>query len=226
LLMFEPMSTNFPDNLFAACVLAIVAALASGRSHWFAALGVGAQALRWPGAVVSTILALCWWQATRASQKRGLALLWGGVLIGIIGAGIAILTGDADDLLFIMYFETFPEHWHGNYDFGDLVSRIPGFFGLWIQYTGGGLVLAAAMWFSRPSEARSRLRYVLGSIGVYSLFLCTIDHHPTHYFLPLIACTGVAVIAASACLSVRALRTALPTACLIGLWIFLWGGQV
>ena len=67
---------------------------------------------------------------------------------------------------------------------------------------------------------------MLGAIVIYSLFLCTIDHHPTHYFLPLVACTGVAVVAASATTTRPALRTAFPTLCLLGLWIFLRNGQV
>ena len=38
-----------------------------------------------------------------------------------------MLSGDAEDLLFILYFETFPEHWHGNYNPLDLLGRLPSF---------------------------------------------------------------------------------------------------
>jgi hypothetical protein len=62
--------------------------------------------------------------------------------------------------------------------------------------------------------------------GCYSLMLCTIDHHVTHYFLPLVGATGVAVWVASATVSNRWLRTGLPLLCLAGLAHFLWTGQV
>ena len=74
--------------------------------------------------------------------------------------------------------------------------------------------------------ARSAARWLLGSAGLYSVLLATIDHHPTHYFLPLVAVTGVAVVAASDALAKRWMRVALPAAVLVGVCVFLNGGDV
>ncbi len=226
LLMIEPASTNFPDSLYAAAVLAVALALTSKRTGWLVATGIAAGLLRWPGVVLTTIVVLCWYRTQGGRPWRLLGRLWAVVAIGILLAAIGVWVGELEDLLFILYFETFPEHWHGNYDIAQLASRIPGFYGLWAMYTGGGLILAALGWFGADGQARRGLRFVLGAIVIYSLFLCTIDHHPTHYFLPLVACTGVAVVAASATTTRPALRTAFPTLCLLGLWIFLRNGQV
>ena len=40
-------------------------------------------------------------------------------------AGVAMLTGDAEDLLFILYFETFPEQLARQFNPLDLLSRVP-----------------------------------------------------------------------------------------------------
>ena len=64
------------------------------------------------------------------------------------------------------------------------------------------------------------------SIGLYSLMLATIDHHPTHYFLPLLAVTGVAVGCASSALQPNHLKTLFPLVCLVGLGLFLYSGDV
>ena len=37
--------------------------------------------------------------------------MWVGV--GAVIAAIGVFAGVLEDLLFILYFETFPEHWHG-----------------------------------------------------------------------------------------------------------------
>ena len=226
LLMIEPASTNFPDSLYAAAVLAVALALASGRTGWVLGAGIATGLLRWPGVLVATVLIIAWHRTAGTQPWRQLGKLWGVVAVFAVLAAIGVLMGELDDFLFILYFETFPEHWHGNYDPLALLSRIPDFFGLWTIYTGGGLVLAAAAWFARDSPARRGLRFILGSILIYSAVLCTVDHHPTHYFLPLVAGTGVAVVAGSASLQNRVLRIAFPTLCLAGLWIFLRIGQV
>ena len=130
------------------------------------------------------------------------------------------------DLSFILYFETFPEHWHDDYRTEALLPRIPEFYGHWIMYTGAGLLIACLCLFGSTSRARSGLRSLLLGAGVYSMILCTIDHHPTHYFLPLVALTGPAVVAASATGGLNRTRHLISTACLMGLLIFLWTGQV
>ena len=56
--------------------------------------------------------------------------------------------------------------------------------------------------------------------------LATIDHHPTHYFLPLVAVTGVATATASASVRSRRLQWALPAMVLAGVLLFLTTGDV
>ncbi len=226
LLMLEPASFNFPDSLYAAALIGVAAAIASGRGGWIVGLGIGAGLLRWPGVVVTSLLLLAWWAARGERPWAHLGRLWGWVLLGAVLALVGVLTGDLEDLLFILYFETFPEHWHGEYALGELFSRVPGFYRLWLVYTGGGLLLAVLGALGKASTARQGTRFLLLGFGAYSLLLCTIDHHVTHYFLPLVGATGVAVLTASAALSSRWLRIAFPILCLAGLWIFLWNGQV
>jgi len=226
LLMLEPASFNFPDSLYAAALLAVAAAIAGRRAGWIAGLGIAAGLLRWPGVVVSTLLLLSWWRATGERPWAHIRRLWGLVLVGGVAAVMGVMLGEFEDLWFILYFETFPEHWHGNYNPIELLNRAPGFYLLWLKYTGGGLALAALGCLGREGTARQGARFLLGGLLAYSLMLCTIDHHVTHYFLPLVAGTGAALIAASAALPTRAMRTVFPILCLLGLWIFLWNGQV
>jgi hypothetical protein len=227
LLMFEPGSYNFPDSLFAAAIVAVSTAIAERRAGWIAGLGIAAGLSRWPGVFLSTLLLLAHWRAFGALQSKALKRLWTWVFVGAVLAAIGAAAGVLDDLLFILYFETFPEHWHGEYAATRLTPRIPGFFALWAAYTGGGLLLAAATALRAvPSPSRSGLRWLIGSIGGYSLLLCTIDHHPTHYFLPLVAVTGVAVVCASDAVQHSVTRMAIPLLCLIGVFIFLWRGDV
>ena len=244
LLMLEPMSANFPDSLYAASILGVATALASGRPGWFAFLGVWAQALRWPGGIFATILALTWWLMHRQPMKRSLQYLWSGILAGgVIILSLAwharkcmdgeIQTGcmpadvpDLADLSFILYFETFPEHWHGEYDPAVLLSRLPEFYTKWVVYTGAGILLALPFLMGTSSKTRNGLRGLLLGTVIYSLFLCTIDHHPTHYFLPLVALTGPIVVTAAALGRANLTRNLLSTGCLLGLLIFLWTGQV
>ena len=101
---------------------------------------------------------------------------------GILVTALAMLTGDAEDLLFILYFETFPEHWHGNFNFLDLISRIPSFYGHWALYTGGGLLLALPFLWGTRTPARTNLQWIMGCALGYSSLLATIDHHPSHYY--------------------------------------------
>jgi len=227
LLMLEPGSQNFPDSLYAAALIAVAAAIAEGRTGWIVGLGIAAGLLRWPGVIVSTIFVVLWWKSTGHRQAKVLAKLWVGVGIGAFIAAIGVATGVLQDLLFILYFETFPEHWHGEYSPTRLLPRVPGFYALWAAYTGGGLILATgAAFLTTASPARRNLRWLLSAIGLYSLMLATIDHHPTHYFLPLIAMTGVALACGAAATKNVILRRGLPVACLAGLAIFLSTGDV
>ena len=226
LLMIEPGSTNFPDSLYAAALLSVAGALAGGRTWAFAALGMIAGMLRWPGVITATIMAGVWWWIQGESTARRIGMLWGFVAAGAVVTGIAIISGDAVDLAFILYFETFPEHWHGNYAIGDLLSRVPGFYGTWVQYTGGALLFALPMAVGASTPERRALRFLLLSIGLYSLFLCTIDHDPTHYYLPLVGFTGPILAMAAATLRRPQVRSGLVIVWLLGLLYFLWVGQV
>jgi hypothetical protein len=226
LLMLEPASANFPDSLYAAAVLGVAAAVAAGRDRALGGMGVWAQALRWPGAVLSSLLALSFAVFARARPWRGLGLLWAGVALGGLVALAAAATGHAEDLLFILYFETFPEHWHGEYAPPTLLGRVPGFYLNWLTYTGGGLLVAVAGAIGARNPPRLALRALLAAALAYSALLCTIDHHPTHYFLPLVGLTGPMVVAAAAATRPRLLRSALPVLVLAGLWAFLWRNQV
>ncbi len=226
LLMLEPASHNFPDSLYAAAVVTLVAVWSTGRPAQFGLAGAVTQALRWPGTVVSLLVlgAGAFW--THDDIRRHVAWLLGLVALGGLVAGLAIFTGDAEDLGFILYFETFPEHWHGDYNAPSLLPRIPEFYALWTAYTGGGLLLAVLSAFGPKNPARTGLRVVLTVAVAYSLFLCTIDHHPTHYFLPLVALTGPAIVAAAASHRPRWLQQVLVALFALGLMWFLSGNRV
>ena len=226
LLMLEPASTNFPDSLYAAAILGVAMALAAGRARAFAAMGIWSQALRWPGAIVASLLAIAFATLSRARPWRGLGILWAGVALGGAVAAVAAATGHADDLLFILYFETFPEHWHGEADAAALLGRVPRFYGTWALYTGGGLVAAVALALGRHNPPRAGARALIASALAYSVFLATIDHDPTHYYLPLIALTGPAVVVGSAATHQRTVRIAVPIVIFVGLLAFLWKSQV
>ena len=226
LLMFEPASVNFPDSLYAAAVLATAAAVVERRPGWFGGLGAATQALRWPGTVVALLLlGVLSWSERENPLPYALRLL-GLIALGGAAALAAALTGQADDLLFILYFETFPEHWHDDYAAGSLLPRIPGFYGRWLAYTGGGLALAAgALLLARPGPERRAGRGLLAAALAYSALLCTIDHHPTHYFLPLVALTGPLLIAGAGATR-RAVGEVLGALTLVGVAVFLSGGRV
>ncbi len=227
LLMVEPGSFNFPDSLFAAAMLSVAAAVAERRTGWIAALAIAAGLSRWPGVIVATIFLLVHGRVLGRTQWLALKRTWQWVVIGAVVAAVGVLSGVLEDLLFILYFETFPEHWHGEYGATRLIPRVPGFYALWTVYTGGGLLLASlAAAFSTPSQSRAGLRWLLLSTGLYSVMLATIDHHPTHYFLPLVGLTGVGVVVAADTVRSRWLRLLIPVLTLTGVVGFLLGGDV
>ena len=75
LLMFEPASFNFPDSLYAAALIAVAGAIATGRTGWIVALGIAAGLLRWPGVVVTSLLLLAWWVSQGERPWRHLGRL-------------------------------------------------------------------------------------------------------------------------------------------------------
>lgn len=227
LLMFEPGSQNFPDSLFAAAILGVWTSIFQGSSKRFGWLGFLSQALRWPGAILSTLFLLSQYafktERDAENLKGSMLILWGSIGMGILIAGLAMLTGDAEDLLFILYFETFPEHWHGNFNPFELLKRIPQFFKMWTFYTGGMLVLSLPFLFNGYNKTITPL---LLSILGYGLLLGTIDHHPSHYFLPLVACTGPVFVACSTCIPQPNHQKLYLGLGVVGVLIYLWFGIV
>ena len=226
LLMLEPASHNFPDSLYAAAVVSLLSMWSHGGAVRYGIAGAVTQALRWPGTVVAVIVLAAAALWSRDEIRSRLGALVGFVAIGGAIAIAAIYTGDADDLGFILYFETFPEHWHGEYGAGSLLPRMPHFYALWVAYTGGGIVLALLSAIGPRNPARTALRVVLTVAITYSLFLCTIDHHPTHYFLPLVALTGPAVVCAAAAHRQKWIAQTLVAIFALGLFWFLSGNRV
>ncbi|MCB9761216.1 MAG: hypothetical protein H6739_15350 [Alphaproteobacteria bacterium] len=216
-LMVEPGSTTFPDPLYAAAMVAALAALKQPAAGRFAALGLAAGLLRYPGVVALTLMAGVFGAVERRLPLRPLGALWGATagLAALLGLG-ALLSGQLQDWLFILWFETGPEHYHGDYSAGALLSRPPEFYATWLRYTGYGLLAAL------PLAGRGA-KQALGAAALYSLLLCTIDHFPSHYFLPLVALSGVAVGANAAAVQAPALRWGLPLAALAGgVWFLGW----
>jgi len=227
LLMIEPGSFNFPDSLYAAALLAVATAIAERRTGWIVALTIAAGLSRWPGVVVATILLLLHGKIVGGMQWEAFKRTWIWVAVGGLVAALGVASGVLKDLLFILYFETFPEHWHGDYRATKLGPRVPGFYALWTAYTGGGLLVALGAALGTTAGAtRSALRWLVAGAGAYSLMLATIDHHPTHYFLPLVGLTGAMVVAASDAARHPAIRFGLPMLTIVGTAIFLVGGDV
>ena len=228
LLMIEPGSTNFPDSLYAAATVGALAALASDRPRAFAATGLAASILRYPGAPLIFLLAGAWALSHGRLPRAALRAF----TLALLGLGavalIFLLAGTMEDVGFIVYFEVFPEHWHGDYAPTSLLPRIPEFYALWWTYTGGAIGLALLGLPGAPSPARRACRAILLGAFAYSGILATVDHHPSHYFLPLVALSGPALGAASAAISARAPRlgAALPALALLGLGHLLWVGAV
>ncbi len=149
---------------------------------------------------------------------RGLATLW--LTVGAVAAAIGLaglLSGQFDHWVDILWFETFPEHWDNNPEAPPIWERPPEFYLTWLRYTGWGLL------FALPLAGRGA-RWVLGCAAAYSLFLCTIDHFPTHYFLPLVALSAVAIGANAGALR-GAWRHVLPVLAILAALGFLWRGS-
>ncbi len=174
---------NFPDNMFALSVTAACLALARSDAAVFGGAGLASTVLRYPGSAIVTVAALLrgvLWGKPREAL-RPLTALWvpiAGFCAVMLLAGA--VSGQLGDWFFILYFETFPEHFHGEYGLAELLPRAPLFYRELLDYSGY-LVL-----FALPLLGRgSRWLFLLG-LG-YSLLLCTIDHFTIHYHLPLLA---------------------------------------
>jgi hypothetical protein len=222
LLMLEPASQNFPDSLFAASLLSVWIAIVNKSAWRFGIFGVLAQSLRWPGAILASIFLLLfrYFSNTSTPWIASLQRLWSLIFGGMLIAGLAMLTGDAEDLLFILYFETFPEHWHGNGNPLELIKRI---LAKWSFYTGGTILLSIPFFWNKHNAYIAPMGW---SILGYALLLGTIDHHPSHYFLPLVACTGPIFVASVTCLPNILHQKILTGLGLVGIMVYLWFGIV
>ena len=196
-LMVEPGSFDFPDSLYTAAVVGGMAALLARGPVRLGLLAVAASLLRYPGAVLIAGAALLW--SLMNGRLRGLvrpALITAGAGAGLVAvvALAGLLSGNLGEWTEILWFETFQEHWHGETSPGVLLSRAPWFYWTWVAYAGGAPLLALV-------GARGRSMLILATAGCYSLLLCTIDHSPSHYFLPLIHLSAVALAAGAGTLS-------------------------
>jgi len=197
---------------------------------------------------VATIFAIAFW---RLAPRRGpdsnnqwflsaMGHLWGLTCVAGVFTLISIYVGIAGeegrDLGFILYFETFPEHWHGDFDPRSLLGRVPHFFAIWTAYTGGALVVAVGIAIQSIVKedhaglaalpVAQAMRAILVGTLATSLLLATIDHHPTHYFLPLVALMGPVVAAGVSTRYRRVAQVTLSTVLGFGLWIMLWTARV
>ncbi|MDP2314573.1 MAG: hypothetical protein Q8P41_16845 [Pseudomonadota bacterium] len=210
-LLLEPASAMLPDTLYTLAVLGTVTTLARSRDRGAASAYAGfsllAQLTRYPGGLVAAIAGLF------AGVPRRVAAM----LVLVLGvAGVFALAGRAsgslDGWMGTVWWETFPEHWHDEADPAVLLARAPRFYGLWLAYAGGLPILAALRW---PRGTR----VALGTALVYSLLLCTIDHTPPHYFLPLLQLSAVATACTAAAMEHPALRVGIPFVGLVGMGV-------
>jgi hypothetical protein len=135
------------------------------------------------------------------------------LVLGLLGGAAA---GRLGEWAGIVWFEFSPEHWHGDFHPGTLLSRAPEFYETWLRTAGGTPLLALLL-------VRGRALRLLFAAIVYSLLLCTIDHFPTHYFLPLVHLSVIAVAAGSEGVRGPWLRAVLLGLSLLGLAASLGG---
>jgi hypothetical protein len=212
-LMIEPGSFDFPDSLYTAAIVGGMAALLARGPLRTGLLALAASLLRYPGAVLIAGSALL--GSLLSGRLRGLvrpalkATAAGAGLLGLV-AVVGMATGNLSEWWKILVFETFEEHWHGETSPGVLLARAPWFYWSWVVYAGGAPLLAIV-------GARGRSLHLLLTAACYSLLLCTIDHSPTHYFLPLVHLSVVALAAGAGTLPQRVVRVAILTLGLVGL---------
>ncbi len=219
-LMVEPGSFNFPDSLYTAAVLAGLVALLQPGPVRLSLVAIAASLLRYPGAVLIAGATLLW--SLMQGRLRGLvkpALGIAGIGAGVLAlvALVGLVSGNLAEWWKILWFETFFEHWHGEADPRILLSRTPWFYWTWVVYAGGAPLLALV-------GARGRSLLLIATAGCYSLLLCTIDHSPTHYFLPLVYMSAIALAAGAGTLPQRVVRAVVLALGIIGLsWSALLG---
>lgn len=177
-LMLEPGSAGLPDTLYTLAVVALVASPAG--AGW----GIVAQLARYPGTLISGLFLLY------SGRFRDAARL--GVSVGILVLAFALVgqaSGALEGWIATATWETGPEHWHGETDPTVLLGRAPEFYRVWLGYAGLAPLIALSGW-------NRAVRVLFGTAVTYSLLLCTIDHFPSHYFLPLLWLSVIAVAAA------------------------------
>lgn len=206
-MMVVPGSTNFPDSLYTAALLGGLAALLQlrqiGGMGRYALLGTAAGLLRYPGTAVLALAALLQWAILGRRPWRALRALGStvAILAGILGIA-GLIGGLFGEWLSILWFETGPEHWNNNQEAPPLLQRPLEFFGEWARYQGFGRLgtWSVAAWAALAALlmlSGKQARWILGTALSYSLILCTIDHFPSHYFLPLVAMMGIAMATAT-----------------------------
>lgn len=190
---------NFPDNLFALGISLAMLGLARKETGFFGGAGLAASILRYPGFLVTSAAVVVdgLLQRDRGHIKRHLTAIWiplGAFCVVVLLAGL--VSGQLRNWLWILHFETFPEHFHGDYSLSVLLPRVPLFFKDLLIYAG------LLPLFALPVLGRgARLLFIVG-LG-YTGVLCAIDHFPIHYFLPLIALFAAAAGCNAAALGKR-----------------------
>ncbi len=219
-LLFEPGSQGMPDSLYAFGLLGAAMSVSLtgtggdlAQERRVALYALVAQLSRYPGLFVVMLMALL--GGRPQALLRSLGLVGAAALaFGIAGA----LTGELSGWVDTVGWEVGPEHWHGDYDPVRLIGRIPTFFGLWLLAAGGAPLLAALRW---PRATRISL----GAALLYALVLGTIDHSPSHYLLPLVWLSVLAL--ATTVSTLRPLAANLLCGLgLLGLWMFSVYGTV
>lgn len=205
-LLIEPSSAMLPDTLYTLGALGMIAGLARpGAGYELHALL--AQLCRYSTGYLAIVAGLC------AGQPRRVAHM-----LGVVFAVAALFvvkgwwTGQLDGWIRTVWWEIGPEHWHGEHDPAVLLGRTPRFYGLWLAYAGGLPLLAALRW---PPGTR----VLLGTALLYSLLLATIDHAPSHYFLPLVHLAALATATTAAAFAAPSARIGLPLAGLVGIYV-------
>lgn len=199
-LLLEPGSAGMPDTLYAVLTVAALSALPDPAAPGFARLALLAQLMRYPATGLSLALALLA-ARPRAALRALFTVLAAAAAFGLYGLWSDQLSG----WLLTVAWESGPEHWHGDHDPALLLSRAPAFYARWLRYAGGtpllalagiGLALHGTGWRGlRETDKNLPLRgaaVCMGAALLYSLLLCTIDHHPSHYFLPLLHLSALA----------------------------------
>jgi len=176
-LMIGPGSFGFPDSAYAAALVAAVAAVLAGAWTRAGLLGLASSLLRYPGLLLAAVAAGLA-RLAGAPRPRLRAL---GPATGVLAALLALLavSGRFPEWAAALRSEVLPEHWHGEGDPRVLLGRVPRFLALWLGYAGATPLLAVL-------GARGPALVPLGVAAAAALLLCTVDHSPSHYFLPLV----------------------------------------